>query len=500
MDKCNLPLNFEVSPFYNVGMEILPANEHSSSDGVPSRFIARLLDPGSGIRLGYETFTMHSLIGSGGLGVIIKAVRNNGDTVALKFLYDDGNVDSRTLRERFFNEIRTTKMVGEISERCVKVYECGMHRMPDGTQVPFYSMEYVPGLSLEDLIFLRQRPFTVREICALMWLIADAIHDIHRRSIVHRDIKPSNILFDENRAVLKVTDFGISKDLKSSLNVTVHGENEDAWVLGTVHYMSRYSFERIPIDMSETARNRFGEYVHGVTGVPVFRNLDGSFEMPYKGKKIDLGVLSSTILFEIITRYNPFRNSSFTVAINDILSGKKLNLKAFCREYPSRVDRGMVRCPSILSGFAEMIRKGTCPDMERSYGSAVEIRNDIESIGKRALGRKFGAEEIRCVMSDFFGVTLGEDFLLTLSNLENAFRNGTVHDDLDNIQRVVLLYRLRRSERCMEFLKALTRRADQMAGNGKAGGREAKFYSRMFGRLYQFSLEKLHLEIAEALR
>jgi len=468
------------------------------SDGVPSWFIARLLEPGTRIDLGYETFTLQSLIGSGGLGAIIKAKRTNGDTVALKFLYDNGDVESRVMRERFFNEIRTTKMVGEISERCVKVYECGIHEFDASVRVPFYSMEYVPGLSLEDLIFLRQRPFEIREICALMWLIADAISDIHRRNIVHRDIKPSNILFDENRAVLKVTDFGISKDLKSTLNVTLHGSNEDTFVLGTIHYLSRYSFEKIPIDGSEVRESRLGEYVHVKLGVPVYKNLDGTFEMPYKGKKIDLSVLSSTILFEIITRHNPFRNTSFTGAINDIISGKKLNLRQFCKEYPERVDGALLHSGDLCSRFAEMIHRGSHPDIRQTYASAARLRHDIELIGKRATGRKFNAEAITGIMKHFFGVTLGEDFMQTLANLEQAFRTATLCDDPDNIHRIILLYRLRRSDRLIDFVATMRQRTAQLAATDSENARERRFYGRLFHKLYQYSLDEADAEAAES--
>jgi serine/threonine protein kinase len=481
-------------------MTTQPIYSHTQSDGVPSSFIAHLLEPGAQIELGYETFTMQSLIGSGGLGVIIKARRRNGDMVALKFLYDNGDMESHIMKERFFNEIRTTKMVGEISERCVKVYECGMYEMEGGRRMPFYSMEYVPGLSLEDLILLRQRPFEIREICALMWLIADAIGDIHQRNIVHRDIKPSNILFDENRGILKVTDFGISKDLKSSLNVTVHGHNEDTFVLGTIHYLSRYSFEKISINECDVVENQFGEYVHVHTGVPLFRNLDGSFEMAYKGKKIDLSVLSSTILFEIITRHNPFKNAPLTGAINDIISGKKLNLKSFCREFPARVDGRILRSPDIVSRFAAIIQKGSHPDMTQTFGSADEIRREIEAIGRRTVKKDFGAGTIGPIMKNFFGVTLGEDFMLTLSNLEQALRNGTLCDDTDNLQRITLLYRLRRSDRFIDFVNALARRAEQITHGGRGEEKESRFLARLFKRLYQFSMDKKHLAVAEVLQ
>lgn len=481
-------------------MSTLSLHPYTSTDGVPSWFIARLLEPGTSIELGYETLTLVSLIGSGGLGVIIRARRRNGDMVAVKFLYDSGDLESRIMKERFFNEIRTTKMVGEISERCVKVYECGTYTLDDGVRVPFYSMEYVPGLSLEDLIFLRQRPFEVQEICALMWLIADAIHDIHRKNIVHRDIKPSNILFDENRGILKVADFGISKDLKSTLSVTTHGNNEDTFVLGTVHYLSRYSFEKIPIDEDDVGENQFGEYVHKMSGIPVYRNLDGTYEMTYKGKKIDLSVLSSTILFEIITRHNPFRNAPLTGAINDIISGKKLNLRTFCREFPHRIDSRILRSPDILGRFAAMISRGAHPDIHSSYTSAAALRHDIEVIGKRALGRSFGASSIDGIMKTFFGVTLGEDFMHTLSLLEHAFCNGTLCDDPDNIQRITLLYRLRRSDRLVEFVATLRGRASQVAAAVKSAEKEARFYARLFRKLHQYSMVHEHLATAEDLQ
>jgi hypothetical protein len=222
--------------------------------------------------------------------------------------------------------------------------------------------------------------------------------------------------------------------------------------------------------------------------------------MPYKGKKIDLSVLSSTILFEIITRHNPFRNAPLTGAINDILSGKKLNLKAFCREYPERVDAALARSSGTIARFSDIIAKGTCSDISRTYRSAAELRHDIESIGMNVAGKKFGAEEIGKTMKTFFGVTLGEDFLLTLANLENEFRAQTLSDDPDNIQRIVLLYKLRRSDRFNEFVKTLQSRAMQLAGAGSKNGREPAFLLRLFGKLHQFSMDRHHLAAAEALQ
>lgn len=474
----------------------LSGNSDNES-GVPTSFFSQLYRPGAKIELGFDTFVMQSLIGSGGLGVVIKARRNSGESVALKFLYESGEKGAAIRRDRFINEIRTTKMVGDFSQRCVKVFECGSHLLSSGVSVPFFSMEYVPGLSLEDLIFLRQRPFSISEICAFMWCIADALEDIHNRNIVHRDIKPSNILFDENRAILKVTDFGISKDLRSPVNVTVQSDSQDFLILGTIQYLSKYSFERIRIGSDEVIYDDKGLPVHRHTGIPVIKNIDGTFEAPYKGKKIDLSVLASTILFEMVTGYNPFRDVPLTNAINDIISGGKLDIRSFCRDHPDRIDPELGQSSKLLSCIHMIIRKGTLPDITKTYGSAHELKQDIEKLGKASNRMRFDSDTIRGIMKQFFGVTLAEDFQLTLHHLENAFRNGVLHEDPLNIQRLIILYRLRSNERLLEFIDALMHRNRQIARSKQRSNREAYFLKKLFGILQRYSTDNNHREAAE---
>jgi len=468
--------------------------------GVPTSFIAELYQPGAKIHLGFETFVMQSLIGSGGLGVVVKARRTTGEMVALKFLYESGEKGADLRWDRFLNEIRTTKMVGDFSQRSVKVFECGKYSLPSGMSVPFFSMEYVPGLSLEDLILLRQRPFTVAEICALMWLMTDALEDIHKRNIVHRDIKPSNILFDENRAILKVTDFGISKDLRASVNVTVQTESQDHFILGTIQYLSRYSFEHILIKNDDVITDENGYLVHKQTGIQVIRNIDGTFEIPYKGRKLDLSVLASTILFELVTRHNPFRDVPLTNAINDIISGKKLDLKAFCHDHPDRVDPQLIRSSKTVTGINNIIRKGTSPDISRTYATAAQLKQDLKKLGSLSRKIRFDQDAIMQTMKRFFGVTLAEDYQLTLHYLETAFRNGTLHDDNLNMQRLIILYKLRRNDRLLEFIDALIRRCNQIAAAQKTTTREASFLKKCFTVLQRYSSEELHRKAAEVLQ
>jgi serine/threonine protein kinase len=60
---------------------------------------------------------------------------------------------------------------------------------------------------------------------------ASALDHAHSRNVVHRDIKPSNIMVDA-AGVIRITDFGIAKQLSSSTDLT------QGAVLGTLEYMS----------------------------------------------------------------------------------------------------------------------------------------------------------------------------------------------------------------------------------------------------------------------
>jgi serine/threonine-protein kinase len=108
----------------------------------------------------------------------------------------------------------------------VQVYDYG--RTADGTF--YYAMEYLPGLTLEQLV--RQNgAISPERTVHFLKQICGALSEAHKAGLIHRDIKPGNILICERGGrpdVAKLLDFG----LVGALNA---GEGN---IVGTPQYMS----------------------------------------------------------------------------------------------------------------------------------------------------------------------------------------------------------------------------------------------------------------------
>jgi serine/threonine-protein kinase len=99
-------------------------------------------------------------------------------------------------------------------------------------------MEYLPGLSLEELV-KRHGPLPPARAVHVLRQVCGALREAHAAGLVHRDIKPGNILLCQRGGlcdVAKLLDFGL---------VRAHGLNPDGQQLtqegaiaGTPAYMS----------------------------------------------------------------------------------------------------------------------------------------------------------------------------------------------------------------------------------------------------------------------
>ncbi len=168
---------------------------------------------------GYEIIRV---VDQGGMGVIFEARQVYlGRTVAIKM------ISGARLRPKLVARFRTE---AEAAARLqhpnfVQVFEVGQ---VNGR--PFFSMEFVAGGSLADLI--KREPLSARRAAELIEILALAVHAAHERDVLHRDLKPANVMLTVD-GIPKIADFGLAKRLDDDSDHTHTGE-----ILGTPSYMA----------------------------------------------------------------------------------------------------------------------------------------------------------------------------------------------------------------------------------------------------------------------
>ena len=150
-------------------------------------------------------YRLRRRIGAGGMGEVYLAEHQLlKRPCALKLIRPDSVADPRALA-RFEREVRLTATLSH--PNTVEIYDYG--RTEDGTY--YYVMEYLPGLSLEELVE-RHGPLPPGRVVYLLRQVCGALREAHAAGLIHRDIKPSNI-FAARRGgmddVAKLLDFGL---------------------------------------------------------------------------------------------------------------------------------------------------------------------------------------------------------------------------------------------------------------------------------------------------
>jgi len=176
-------------------------------------------------------YRLRHLIGSGGMGEVYLAEHQLlKRPCAIKVIRPNKAHDPRALA-RFEREVRATARLSHWNT--VEIFDYGSTE--DGTF--YYVMEYLPGLSLADLVE-RFGPLPPERVIYLLRQTCDALGEAHSLGLIHRDIKPGNI-FSAQRGgvydVAKLLDFGLAKPAAQgpSLQLTQEGT-----ITGSPLYMS----------------------------------------------------------------------------------------------------------------------------------------------------------------------------------------------------------------------------------------------------------------------
>jgi len=177
----------------------------------------------------YEDLEIGAVIGKGATGAVLEAVHKpTGTRLALKVI-------------NMFDKSRRSQLIREI---------CTLYDAACPSLISFYgafyregcitlALEMMDGGALANLI-AQLGPIPERALANMVFQILWALAYLKHDKRVHRDIKPSNLLINSHGEV-KVSDFGLSAELQSSLAMC-------GTFVGTFKYMSPERIRNQPYD------------------------------------------------------------------------------------------------------------------------------------------------------------------------------------------------------------------------------------------------------------
>ncbi len=192
------------------------------------------LAPGSVVNYAAVHYTIDSVLGIGGMGIVYKATDDRGNDVVVKQVYVDNPADLPEAQRRFKRE--ATIQAGLNHPAIPR----GFGYFAD-QGFEFMAMEFVPGQDLEKTLAARPGGhMDDDETLELGIQICDGLAVLHNfvdptgtpAPIIHRDIKPANIILRPNGQIC-ILDLGIARAVQLSAATQVRATRA-----GTFEYCS----------------------------------------------------------------------------------------------------------------------------------------------------------------------------------------------------------------------------------------------------------------------
>ena len=205
-------------------------------------------------------YALEEEIGAGGMGVVYRAHHDMlHRPTAVKLLHID-KADADAIA-RFEREVQLTSQLTH--PNTIAIYDYG--RTPEG--VFYYAMEYLDGITLEDLVD-RFGPLPEGRVIYILKQLCGSLSEAHGLGMIHRDIKPANVMLTTCGGMhdfVKLLDFGLVKPQDADRNMTLAGS-----LTGTPLYLSPEAIEHEELDARSDlyAVGAVGYFL--LTGTPVF--------------------------------------------------------------------------------------------------------------------------------------------------------------------------------------------------------------------------------------
>ena len=230
------------------------------------------LDPMLG-RVIDDRFTLQSVLGRGGMGVVYRAHQQSLErSVALKLMSGLDPARQEEFQRRFFLEASTVAKLKH--PNTITVFDYGSCEI-EGERSCYITMELVDGVTLSRLLS-RSGPLPPLRAVHVALQICRSLQEAHAHGVVHRDLKPGNVMLvrqdadDVEGDFVKVLDFGLAK---TRLDPGLDALTRAGSFLGSPRYVAPEQIEGRPVD------NRADIYSFGCV---FFRMLTG--RVPFDGE------------------------------------------------------------------------------------------------------------------------------------------------------------------------------------------------------------------------
>ena len=185
--------------------------QHRISNEDPGQKAIQPLEPGTLI---CRKYTLKTLLRQSLMGEVWTAeASNRTNAVVVKFLPE-------VLRYNQF-EMQNLRSTFQLVESLHHGNICPLYDLDEDPAAGiFIVMRYVDGIDLQQLCRRRRaadRPFSVNEVCRILYPIAQAIDHAHSKKVLHRDIKTDNIMVNEDGSNPQLVDFGLAEEIRASV-------------------------------------------------------------------------------------------------------------------------------------------------------------------------------------------------------------------------------------------------------------------------------------------
>ena len=332
-------------------------------------------------------YRLDKLLGEGGMGRVFLAFDLlTKQPCALKLIHPHLASDE-AIHGRFVQELTLTQTLTH--PNIVRSFS-----LLEDTErnVTFFTMEYVQGQSLEELLEEAEAEDTalaLEQTLEIVKAVGDALNHAHSKGVIHRDIKPANVLLSEDGAI-KIMDFGIARAISEDEEKFHTGH------VGTVYYMAPEQLKgNAPVSQ---AADQFS------LGVMLYQMLTGELPVGHAPAPSELVEDLPTALDAVVLRtLSPLPDRRFD-SIRDFLEAldkamkrtERRSLRERGGERRSRRSRrrsegGTIRKPKqkavTIHSFEEAINGFF------NESNLKEVENKVNDIANQFFGAKTGGRE-----------------------------------------------------------------------------------------------------------